>query len=58
MNIQYKVVNSPRHDRFETMVTELLNGGWELQGSPFISQTGGMTQALIKTTKKSGAKSK
>lgn len=51
MSTQYKVINSPRHDRFETQVTNLLNEGWELHGSPFVSSTGGMTQALIKTTK-------
>ena len=42
---EFKVINTPRHDRFEEMVTKLLNDRWELHGSPFISQTGGMTQA-------------
>jgi len=50
MSTQYKVVNSGRPERFEEQVTNLLNDGWELQGSPFISQTGGMTQAMTKTT--------
>ena len=48
---EFKVINTPRHDRFEEMVTKLLNDKWELHGSPFISQTGGMTQALIREAK-------
>jgi hypothetical protein len=56
--IEFKVINTPRHDRFEQQVTELLNDGWVLHGTPFVSQTGGMTQALTKETKakKSGSK--
>ena len=50
--IEFKVVNTPRHDRFEEQITALLNDGWTLQGSPFVSQTGGMTQALIRETKR------
>ena len=49
--IKFKVVNTPRHDRFEQQVTELLNEGWSLHGTPFVAQTGGMTQALTKETK-------
>ena len=48
--MEFKVVNTPRHDRFETTITGLLNDGWELHGSPFVSQTGGMTQALLRNT--------
>ena len=51
MSIEFKVVNTPRHDRFEQVVTELLNEGWELHAGPFISQTGGMTQALTREVK-------
>tara|TARA_E500000081_G_C6128926_1_gene352501 strand:- start:277 stop:483 length:207 start_codon:yes stop_codon:yes gene_type:complete len=53
MATEFKVINTPRHDRFEEAITKLLNDGWELHGSPFVSQTGGMTQALIKETKAS-----
>ena len=53
MAIEFKVVNTPRHDRFEDQITALLNGGRSLHGSPFISQTGGMTQALIKQSNSS-----
>lgn len=53
MAIEYKVVSSSRPDRFEESVTTLLNDGWELQGHPFISQIGSMTQALTRTTKAS-----
>ena len=35
--IEFKVVNTPRHDRFEQQVTELLNDGWVLHGTPFVS---------------------
>ena len=48
MAIQFKVINTPRHDRFEDGITALLNDGWVLHGSPFVSQTGGMTQALTR----------
>ena len=49
--IEFKVINTPRHDRFEESITKMLNEGWSLHGTPFVSQTGGMTQALIKETK-------
>ena len=49
--IEFKVVNTPRHDRFEEQITALLNDGWTLQGNPFVSQTGGMTQSLTRETK-------
>jgi|TARA_R110000822_G_scaffold105188_8_gene232637 hypothetical protein len=48
MSIEFKVVSTPRPDRFEETVTNLLNSGWLLQGTPFVSQTGGMTQALTR----------
>jgi len=48
MTIEFTVIKTPRPDRFEEGITKLLNEGWELHGSPFVSQTGGMTQALIK----------
>ena len=51
MSIEFKVVNTPRHDRFEEVLTQLLNDGWSLHGNPFISQTGGMTQALTREVK-------
>mgnify|MGYP003630512066 CR=1 FL=1 len=56
MAIEFKVVNTPRHDRFEETICKLLNEGWSLHGSPFISQTGGMTQALLRETKASVVK--
>tara|TARA_R110000751_G_scaffold17133_3_gene53357 strand:- start:884 stop:1093 length:210 start_codon:yes stop_codon:yes gene_type:complete len=46
--IEFKVVTTPRQDRFEESVVALLNDGWTLHGSPFISQTGGMTQSLTR----------
>ena len=57
-----KVVQTPRLDRFEELVNKLLNEGWDLHGSPFVSQTGAVTQLMIKeessvkrsTTKKTG----
>tara|TARA_B100000700_G_scaffold85429_1_gene96047 strand:- start:3274 stop:3477 length:204 start_codon:yes stop_codon:yes gene_type:complete len=52
MTIEYKVVSSSRPDRFEETVTDLLNEGWELQGPPFISQIGAMTQALTRSDTK------
>ncbi len=62
--IEYKVVNAIRPDRFEGEVIKLLNEGWRLHGSPFVAQTGGMTQALTRSVetaekkerKKTGAK--
>ena len=58
MAIQFKVINTPRHDRFEDGITALLNDGWVLHGSPFVSQTGGMTQALTREVKPSKKVSK
>ena len=49
MSMEFRVVNTSRPDRFEETITDLLNDGWELHGAPFISQTGGMTQALIRS---------
>jgi hypothetical protein len=37
--IEFKVVNTPRHDRFEQQVTELLNEGWSLHGTPFVKKS-------------------
>ncbi len=49
--VEFKVVSTPRPDRFEESVTALLNDGWVIQGSPFISNVGGMTVALTRETK-------
>jgi|TARA_R100000084_G_scaffold109365_1_gene76011 hypothetical protein len=51
--IEFKAVSTPRHDRFEETITNLLNEGWELHGSPFVSQSGAMTQSLTRITKSS-----
>lgn len=48
MTKEYKIVTSPRVDRFEEAISKLLNDGWELQGSPFVSTTGSMTQGLLR----------
>lgn len=50
--IDFKVISSNWPDKFESTIADLLNEGWKLHGSPFISSTGGMTQALTKETKK------
>ena len=49
--VEFKVVSTPRPDRFEESVTALLNDGWVIQGRPFISNVGGMTVALTRETK-------
>jgi len=57
-----KVIQTPRLDRFEELVNKMLNEGWDLHGSPFVSQTGAVTQLMLKeekdvkgsTTKKTG----
>jgi hypothetical protein len=57
--VEFKIVSTPRPDRFEENVTALLNDGWVIEGSPFISQVGGMTIALTRETKaKSNEKAK
>ena len=48
---QFKVITTPRLDRFEEGVTKLLNEGWNTSGPVFIAGTGGMAQALIKEDK-------
>ena len=47
----FKVVTTPRLDRFEENVTALLNDGWETTGPVFIAGTGGMALALVKEEK-------
>ena len=47
----YTVIESPRPDRFTSMVSGLLDDGWALHGSPFVASTGQMCQALIKEEK-------
>tara|TARA_R110000787_G_scaffold250935_1_gene356503 strand:+ start:79 stop:306 length:228 start_codon:yes stop_codon:yes gene_type:complete len=56
--IEFKVVTTPRQDRFEESVVALLNSGWTLHGSPFISQSGGMTQSLTRDKPKEPIKHK
>jgi len=46
--IEFKVVQTPRAERFEECINTLLNEGWSLHGSPFIDGTGQMVQALLK----------
>jgi len=56
------VVQTSRMDRFEQLVNNLLADEWDLHGSPFVSQTGAVTQLMVKeeknvpgrTTKKTG----
>ena len=50
MSIEFKVVNTPRPDRLEEAVTELLNDGWELRGPLVADPRGGLTQSLIRST--------
>lgn len=57
-----KVIQTPRMDRFEEKVNKMFAEGWDLHGSPFVSQTGALTQLMVKeeanvsgrTTKKTG----
>ena len=48
MSVKFKVVQTPRSERFEEQINILLNLGWALHGSPFIDGTGQMVQALLK----------
>lgn len=48
MSVEFKVVQTPRSERFEEQINILLNLGWSLHGSPFIDGTGQMVQALLK----------
>lgn len=50
MSIEFKVVNTPRPDRLEEAITELLNAGWELRGPLVADPRGGLTQSLIRST--------
>jgi len=62
MKKKVTVIQTPRMDRFEQLVNNLLADGWDLHGSPFVSQTGSLTQLMVKeeknesgrTTKKTG----
>jgi len=45
------VIQTPRMDRFEQLVNNLLADGWDLHGSPFVSQTGSLTQLMVKEDK-------
>lgn len=56
--MQFKVIQTPRHERFEQRVSEALTDGWLLHGSPFIDGTGQMVQALTKAETKTNAKPK
>ncbi len=51
MTKEYKVVTSPRLDRFEETVSKMLNDGWSPSGDTFIAHTGGMALGMIKETK-------
>jgi|TARA_R110000744_G_scaffold355897_1_gene462518 hypothetical protein len=48
MSLTYKVVQTPRPERFEEQINVLLAEGWDLHSSPFIDGTGQMVQALLK----------
>lgn len=50
MSLTYKVVQTPRSERFEEQINGLLAEGWTLHGNPFIDGTGQMVQALLKET--------
>ena len=49
--IEFKVVTTPKPDRFETEITKMLNDGWELQGPTSFTQNGMMAQSLTRETK-------
>jgi len=55
---EYKIVTTPRQDRLEQQVTELLNDNWELHGPPTQSPTGGYLQAMIREIKAKKSASK
>jgi hypothetical protein len=56
------VIQTARMDRFEDMINKNFADGWELHGSPFVSQAGQIVQLMVKeessvkgsTTKKTG----
>ncbi len=45
---EYKLVSSPRLDRFEQGINALLKEGWELHSAAFISSSGAMAQGMIR----------
>jgi len=48
--MEFKVVRSGREDKFEAMVTEKLNEGWQLQGSVFVTTTGASAICMTRET--------
>jgi len=46
--IEFKVIQTPRSERFEEAINKYLNEGWSLHGSPFINGIGQMVQAMLK----------
>jgi hypothetical protein len=62
--IEFKLVTTPRLDRFEEAMTNLLNDGWEMRGGIFIASSGAMAQGMtrvkntpVKKTTNKGPKS-
>ena len=55
----YTVITKPDPKKFERAVAELLNDGWSLHGTPTLSASGALVQALIKEeAKKTSGKAK
>ena len=51
MTKKVTVVQTPRMDRFEQLINNLLADDWDLHGSPFVSQAGSLVQLLVKEEK-------
>tara|TARA_R110000803_G_scaffold117063_7_gene185628 strand:- start:1575 stop:1781 length:207 start_codon:yes stop_codon:yes gene_type:complete len=49
--IEFKVVSTPKPDRFEQEITKMLNDGWSLHGTTTMTQSGMMAQSLTRESK-------
>lgn len=47
----YTVITKPDPKKFERAVADLLDDGWTLHGSPTLSASGALVQALLKEEK-------
>lgn len=54
----YTVITKPDPKKFERAVADLLDDGWTLHGSPTLSASGALVQALLKEEAKKSGKAK